>query len=554
MFTGKQRITVWALVVLAAAFRLGIVHYLPNDSTDDSLGYEQIARNVLEQHVYTHFAEPPYTPTLVRLPGYPLFLAAVYSVFGHTNNTAVRIVQALIDTGTCVLVALLAWLWQPDKRRKSATAIAALALAAVNPFTTIYAALILTEVPATFLLLAAVVALTLAFRETKLERELRWWTICGGLLSVGVLFRPDLGLAAAAVGITLVVVRFVSPKAEDDPERQRRVALPERSIFSRLVLPAAVFSVAFVLVLAPWTIRNWRTLHVFQPLAPLNANTPGEFVPRGYERWLKTWMTDGEYLDDLLWDLDKNQIDVDDLPDSAFDSQAEHDRVSDLFDQYNGSEDEDSSSNGAARPTSSPSPPSTSAAPSANKGQPVKNSGDENREDTDEADQENEANKETSSKTGMMTPAIDAAFGQLAGERIARHPFRYYVLLPLRRAHSLWFNTHSDYYPFTGNALPLNNPDNVPSQNFWLPVFALLVAIYTVLGVGGFVWLTMNAGLEGRIWVLLVALIFATRLALFSMAVSVEPRYVVEFFPFLFAAGGVAIVVFMGRFQRTKVD
>jgi len=554
MFTGKQRITVWALVVLAAAFRIGIVHYLPNDSTDDSLGYEQIARNVLEQHVYTHVAEPPYTPTLVRLPGYPLFLAAVYSVFGHTNNTAVRIVQALIDTGTCLLVALLAWLWQPDKRRKSATAIAALALAAINPFTTIYAATILTEVPATFLSVAAVVAATLAFRETRLEGELRWWAICGGLISLGVLFRPDLGLAAAAVGATLVVTRFFGGGTEnDDPKRRRLFALPAHSIVSRIVLPGAVFSIAFILVLAPWTIRNWRTLHVFQPLAPFNANMPGEFIPLGYEHWLKTWMTDGEYLDDLLWDLDKNQIDVDDLPDSAFDSQAEHDRVSDLFDQYNGPEDEDSSNN-AAGPASSPSPSSSSAAQSANKGQPLKNSGNENSEDTNEPDQENEANKEPSPKTGTMTPEIDAAFGQIANERIARHPFRYYVLLPLRRAHSLWFNTHSDYYPFTGNALPLNNPDNLPSQNFWLPVFAVFVAFYTVVGVGGFVWLAMNAGLEGRTWVLLVGLIFATRLALFSMAVSVEPRYVVEFFPFLFAAGGLAIIEFLGRFQRTKVD
>lgn len=155
---------------------------------------------------------------------------------------------------------------------------------------------------------------------------------------------------------------------------------------------------------------------------------------------------------------------------------------------------------------------------------------------------------------GTMTPEIDAAFGQIANERIARHPFRYYVLLPLRRAHSLWFNTHSDYYPFTGNALPLNNPDNSPSQHFWLPVFAVLVAIYTVLGVGGFVWLALNAGSEGRTWVWLVALIFATRLALFSMAVSVEPRYVVEFFPFLFAAGGVAMIEFVGRFRHLKVD
>ena len=110
MFTGKQRVLVLSLIVLAAAFRIAIVHYLPNDTTDDSLGYEQIARNLLEHHVYSHVVEPPYTPTLVRLPGYPLFLAAIYSVFGHTNNTAVRVVQALIDTGTCLLAALLAWL------------------------------------------------------------------------------------------------------------------------------------------------------------------------------------------------------------------------------------------------------------------------------------------------------------------------------------------------------------------------------------------------------------------------------------------------------------
>ena len=550
MFTRKQRIIVLSLVVLAAAFRIAIVHYLPNDSTDDSLGYEQIARNLLEHHVYSHVAEPPYTPTLVRLPGYPLFLAAIYSVFGHTNNTAVRVVQALIDTGTCLLVALLAWLWQPDERRKNSTAIAALALAAVNPFTTIYAATILTEVPATFLLVAAAVAGTLAFREANLERELRWWAIGGALISLGVLFRPDLGLAAGAIGVTLVVTRFFSAKTESDPERRRRSLQPAHSIFSRIVLPGAAFSLAFLLVLAPWTIRNWRTLHVFQPLAPLNANTPGEFIPLGYEHWLKTWMTDGDYLDDMLWDLDKNQIDVDELPDSAFDSQAEHDRVSDLFDQYNGPEDEPASDNEAARPASSPPPPSSSPAQSANKTQPARNSGDENSEDTDEADQENQTNKEP--KMGAMTPEIDAAFGQIANERIARHPFRYYVLLPLRRAHSLWFNTHSDYYPFTGNALPLNNPDNSPSQNFWLPVFAALVAIYTVLGVGGFVWLAMNAGADGRLWVVLVALIFATRLALFSMAVSVEPRYVVEFFPFLFAAGGLAFVRFTERFRRTK--
>src|ERR1043166_690030 len=201
MFTRKQRIIFLSLIVVAAAFRIAIVHYLPNDSAGDSIGYEQIAGNVREHHVYSHLDEAPFTPTDVRLPGYPIFLAAIYSVFGHTNNTAVRVVQALVDTGTCVLVALLAWLWQPDERRKTATAMAAMALAAVNPYTTIYCATVLTEVPSTFLIVAACVAATLAFREDKLERELRWWAMSGLITGIGVLFRPDVGLVTASIGL-----------------------------------------------------------------------------------------------------------------------------------------------------------------------------------------------------------------------------------------------------------------------------------------------------------------------------------------------------------------
>jgi len=532
MFTRKQRIIFLSLIVLAAAFRLGVVHWLQSDSAGDSIVYEQIARNVLEHHVYSHMDEAPFAPSYVRLPGYPLFLAAIYSIFGHTNNTAVRIVQALIDTGTCVLVAWLAWLWQPDERRKMLTAIAALALAAINPFTTIYAATILTEVPATFLIVAACIATTFAFREEKFERELRWWALAGLLTGIDVLFRPEVGLVTASIGVVVLVKMF----------RRQTQRLP------RTILAGITLSFAFVLVLAPWTIRNWRTLHVFQPLAPPNGNMPDEFVPLGYERWMKTWMTDGEHLDDLLWNLDEEQIDVDDLPDSAFDSQAEHDRVVALFDRYNG--DDESAQDDAdadAKPASSPSP---NQSPSNN--QTANNPKNQNDETDDEDDQDNNSDKDQSPKKPDLTPELDAAFGQIASERIARRPLRYYVLLPARRAHSLWFNTHSDFYPFVGNALPLNSPDNTRAENFWLPIFAVLVGIYTVLGVGGLILLVMNGGFEERSWVLLVAMIFITRLVLFSTAVSVEPRYVVEFFPFLAATGGIAIMNFKDFFRRKK--
>src|SRR5258707_15673938 len=95
----RNRLPVYALLLIAAfSSRVAVARFLPNDSPDDGKTYAQIARNLLEQHVYSHATEPPYDPSLIRLPGYPLFLSGVYSIFGHNANTAVRIVQALIDT------------------------------------------------------------------------------------------------------------------------------------------------------------------------------------------------------------------------------------------------------------------------------------------------------------------------------------------------------------------------------------------------------------------------------------------------------------------------
>src|SRR5260370_16190468 len=151
------------LLLVAFGFRFYIARYLPNDAPDDGRVYSQFARNLLEQHVYTHATEPPYDPSFIRLPGYPLFLAAIYSVFGHNNNTAVRIVQALIDTATCLLIALVAFQWAPEQRKRAAS-IAALALAAVCPFTAIYVSTILTEFPTNFLAVSMCLAATLGLK------------------------------------------------------------------------------------------------------------------------------------------------------------------------------------------------------------------------------------------------------------------------------------------------------------------------------------------------------------------------------------------------------
>ena len=78
----RNGILTFALLLTAAfCFRVSVARLLPNDEPGDSKIYTQIARNVLEQHVYSHATEPPFEPSLIRLPGYPLFLAGILRRF-----------------------------------------------------------------------------------------------------------------------------------------------------------------------------------------------------------------------------------------------------------------------------------------------------------------------------------------------------------------------------------------------------------------------------------------------------------------------------------------
>ena len=151
-----------------------------------------------------------------------------------------------------------------------------------------------------------------------------------------------------------------------------------------------------------------------------------------------------------------------------------------------------------------------------------------------------------------MTPDIDAGFAQIARERIARHRFQFYVLLPIKRARTMWFDTHSQYWPFEGTLLPFEDLDYEGHQQYWLPLFAGLTAIYTLLGLAGAWFLWGSGRFEARQWVLLVGLAIVLRLILFSSMENPEPRYLVEFFPFLSILGGIAIGQFRPRINADR--
>jgi hypothetical protein len=71
-------------------------------ASGDTPCYEELARNWLHYGVYGLFSNGHLCPSDVRMPGYPGFLAAIYSV-GGVGRSAVFVVQAFIDLATCVL-------------------------------------------------------------------------------------------------------------------------------------------------------------------------------------------------------------------------------------------------------------------------------------------------------------------------------------------------------------------------------------------------------------------------------------------------------------------
>lgn len=565
----RRFISAAVLITLAGfGFRLFIALHLPNDESDDGRVYARIATNVLDHRSYSLETEEPYTPTLIRVPGYPLFIAGVYSLFGRDNNRAVRVVQAVLDTITCWLIALLALAWVPvgwERNKRRRLLLIALAMAMCCPFPAIYVGTILTETCTTLLATACAVFASLAL---KVKKSAACWVLAGTAGGLATLFRPDSGLFVAAVGFTLALVglyRIVCWRRTKASASAVPGGTPGQ-ILARTLFSGVMLTVGFALALAPWAIRNERVFGLFQPIAPAQANMPGEFVPNGYLQWLRTWVDDQKYKETLEWTLDQDQIHIDKVPDFAFDSVEERERVAELLQQYNNppsasppptAPGQDTKTQPTAILPTQPevgqqSTSQTGSQPHPSVASPSASDDGSSGEGDSQDDGPDEPDEPESPKSSVeMTAEVDAGFAELAAERIARHPVRYYVIVPLKRAASLWFDTHSQYYPFQGELLPLSALDTDLHQQYWLPLLMFLTLLYTALGFWG-AWLLWR-NKPSKAWLLMLTLLIVPRLAVLATTQNPEPRYAVEFFAFVIAVGSLAMVnIWDGVYERMK--
>jgi hypothetical protein len=449
----KMKVWVWLAFAAGLALRLYFVIEAP-PMTNDTVMYGDIAKNLLEHHVYGFtVAGAAPRPTLIRVPGYPLFLAACFALFGVGNYKAVLFVQMAADLLSCAMMADLA------RRIFGARAgLAALWLAMLCPFTANYVGAALTETLTLFCISAAFYAMA-RWRAAGLGFG-PWLWVVAAALACAVLIRPEQGLLAAAVIPAMLWMVW-------SPERQIKATVP--------VLLAAL---CVGLPLVPWTIRNERAFHVFQPLAPRYANDPGEFVPLGFQRWYRTWAIEFASTENVYWNYDGSDISIADLPNRAFDSQAEYERTAALLSQYN-------------------------------------------LHDT-------------------ATPELDRGFDELARERIAADPLRYYVALPAARLANMLLRPRTE---LMGTALEWWRRQEDTGQRIFGAAYAAINLVYLLFGgVGLAIW--WRRGLDGkqdRPLQLAMAAYVALRCALLLTIDNSEPRYTLEFFPLLWVWGAVAV-------------
>jgi hypothetical protein len=316
---GQARAALAVTAALAAglALRLWMLHKL-FEASGDTLVYGDLAKNLLLHGRYAMTLPSGETyPTLIRLPGYPLFLALCFRLFGLENYFAAACVQVVMDLATCLLLADFVRRIAPPAHKRAA-ALATLWLAALCPFTASYAAFPLAETPSLFVLALAMWSVV-RFRQRPAWSSALCFTFA---VTYAALLRPDGPLAAVAFAPAL----FIGLPLGNGPGMIQR----------RKLLRIAV--VCVLLALAPfavWTARNWRVFHVFEPLAPRLANDPGESPNPGWERWVKSWCLDFISTYQIYWNVPWDKLDVSKLPSRAFDAPQQYAETAALAADYN---------------------------------------------------------------------------------------------------------------------------------------------------------------------------------------------------------------------------
>lgn len=191
--------------------------------------YDRLAYNLANGNGY-RFA-PGLAETLMREPGYPLFLAGVFKIFGY-SLAAARFANFVLAIGIALLIVPLARRIDP---RPAVAAVAAMVFL-LHPGVILAEARGGVELLFMFVVMLFMVAL---YRAVENGRSADY-VVAGALLGLTVLIRSTPILFPALLLVYLIAVSHGA--------KERR----------RAVISAMLLVVAMVAVMSPWIVRNFR--------------------------------------------------------------------------------------------------------------------------------------------------------------------------------------------------------------------------------------------------------------------------------------------------------
>lgn len=237
------------ILLTAVLVRVPIALYLGDEVTvlpgiHDQVSYDALARSLLAGQGYSFNANwypftPANTPTAFWSFLYPLYLAGIYAITGY-HPLAARLIQA-VSAGAlaCLLIYLIG-----RRVADEVTGLIGAGLAAVYGYFVYYNAALMTE---PFFIVMILCSLYLSLQLKERSTLSRW-------LGLGL----SLGVATLLRQTVLLFIPFLL-----------LWLLWERRADGIRLLYLAVPVVVIILMIAPWTLRNYR---VFGHFLLLNSN------------------------------------------------------------------------------------------------------------------------------------------------------------------------------------------------------------------------------------------------------------------------------------------
>jgi 4-amino-4-deoxy-L-arabinose transferase-like glycosyltransferase len=218
----EKKILIWVFIIALAVRLAYVLFFAGTYLSPDSQEWIANARQLLAQHAYGNSWRPPL---------YSFFLAAIYFVCGE-SVLAVRILQAFLGAFTCLLVYFAGKTVFHQK-----VGLISGILAAFYPYFIYYSGDILAETLLIFLLSASVASLAWFQQQTDYRRAV----LAGLCLGLTILCKPViLPFVFLLLCWILIILR-----------RQWR----------RACWTALLTGLTVVLVMLPWTIRNYLYYH-----------------------------------------------------------------------------------------------------------------------------------------------------------------------------------------------------------------------------------------------------------------------------------------------------